>query len=196
MYSILTTPAIVIRARGVGENGKIFSLFSRDLGLVKAHAQGVRNFNSKLHAHLIDFSLSKISLVRGKNSWRLTGANAEKNYYQLFKTAPLKLETAANVVRLLERLIHGEEKNEKLFDLVKNGLDFLEKLPEEKKAILTFETTLVLRILCNLGYVQKHDSISLLATTDNWNEKLLATVRPKIPHLIAVINQSLKESHL
>ncbi|TSC67320.1 MAG: DNA repair protein RecO (recombination protein O) [Parcubacteria group bacterium Gr01-1014_73] len=196
MYSIITTPAIVVRSRNMGENGKIFSLFCRELGLIKAHAQGVRKANSKLRSHLADFSLNKASLVRGKNFWRLTGATAEKNYFLIFKTMSFKLKTAANVIHLLERLLHGEEKSETLFDLVKNGFDFLENLPAEKATILAFETTLVLRILHRLGYVQKHQNISPFAETENWNEKLLVAIQPKIPHLIAVINQSLKESHL
>lgn len=196
MYSIITTPAIVVRSRNSGENGKIFSLFCRELGLIKAHAQGVRKTNSKLRSHLADFSLTKASLVRGKNFWRLTGATAEKNYFQSLKAAPLKLKTAANVVRLLERLLHGEEKNEAFFDLVESGFNFLENLPAEQGSVPAFETALVLRILHRLGYIQKHHNISPFAETENWNEKLLVAIQPKIPHLIAVINQSLHESHL
>ncbi|MFA6273254.1 MAG: DNA repair protein RecO [Candidatus Paceibacterota bacterium] len=200
MYSIITTPAIVVRSRNSGENGKIFSLFCRELGLIRAHAQGVRKNNSKLRSHLADFSLVKVSLVRGKNFWRLTGATSEKNYYYSLKDAPLKLKAAANVIRLLERLLHGEEKNEKLFDLVQSGFDFLDNLlcqpTEKKEKILIFETALVLRILHQLGYVQKHQNISPFAETSDWNEKLLVATQPRIPHLITVINQSLHESHL
>lgn len=206
MYSIITTETIVIRSRNSGENGRIFSLFCRELGLLKAHAQGVRKANSKLRSHLTDFSLNKVSLVRGKNFWRLTGATAEKNYFQIFKLAPSKLKTAANIVHLLERLLHGEEKNENLFDLVKDGFDFLAELPMEKESILAFETALVLRILHRLGYLGKHHDIISFASaqggpalgweTDNWDEKLLTAIQPKIPHLVAVINQSLHESHL
>jgi len=196
MYSIITSLAIVVRSRNSGENGKIFSLFCRELGLIKAHAQGVRKANSKLGGHLTDFTLTKVSLVRGKNFWRLTGATTEKNYFQIFKNEPLKLRTISNVVHLLERLLHGEEKSEILFDLVKGGFDFLENLSVEKSLILAFETALVLRILHRLGYVQEHQHISPFAETSNWNEKLLIVIQPKIPHLITVINQSLHESHL
>lgn len=206
MYSIITTSAVVIRSRNSGENGKIFSLFCRELGLIKAHAQGVRKTNSKLRSHLVDFSLNKVSLVRGKNFWRLTGATTEKNYFQTFKVVPVKLKTAANIVHLLERLLHGEEKNEKLFDLVKGGFDFLENLSVERGRVLAFETTLVLRILHRLGYLGKHqDTISFASAlggpasgweTENWDDKLLVAIQPKIPHLITVINQSLQESHL
>ena len=196
MYSIITTPAIIVRSRNSGENGRIFSLFCRELGLIKAHAQGVRKANSKLRSHLADFSLAKVSLVRGKNFWRLTGASAEKNYFQIFKSKPSKLKTTANVIRLLERLLPGEEKNEVLFDLIKAGFDFLENLLAEKVIILAFETALVLRILHRLGYVQKHQHISPFAETNNWDEKILTAIQPKIPQLITVINQSLHESHL
>src|SRR3990167_1240108 len=196
MYSIITSLAIVVRSKNSGENGKIFSLFCRELGLIKAHAQGVRKANSKLGGHLTDFTLTKVSLGRGKNFWRLTGATTEKNYFKMFKNESLKLRTISNVVRLLERLLHGEEKSEILFDLVKGGFDFLENLPTEKTKILAFETVLVLRILHRLGYVQKHQHISPFAETNNWDDKLLIAIQPKITHLIAVINQSLHESHL
>jgi len=84
MYSIITTLAIVVRSRNSGENGRIFSLFCRELGLVKAHAQGVRKANSKLGAHLADFSFGKYGFIL-RNCKRIDGpyVNGKLNFWEI-----------------------------------------------------------------------------------------------------------------
>ena len=41
MHPIHTTPGFIIASRPYGETGKILSIFTRDIGLVGAVAQGI-----------------------------------------------------------------------------------------------------------------------------------------------------------
>jgi len=73
-YHIYTTRGIVLSERPVREADRIYTIITRDLGLVQATALGVRKEASKLRGALEPFVLSKISLVRGKEHWRITSA--------------------------------------------------------------------------------------------------------------------------
>src|ERR1700733_8051707 len=81
-HRIYTTSGFVVESRPYGEAGKILSIFTRDLGMVNAAAQGIRLVRSKLRYHAQDFSLAKFSLVRGRDLWRVVGAENVENVVQ------------------------------------------------------------------------------------------------------------------
>src|SRR3989338_4347951 len=78
MNPIHTTPGFIIASRPYGETGKILSIFTRDIGLVGAVAQGIRLEKSKLRYHTQDYSFGTFSFVRGRELWRLTDARDQK----------------------------------------------------------------------------------------------------------------------
>src|SRR5512146_101812 len=73
-HHIYNTRALVLGSRTRGERDRVFALLTRDVGLVKALAQGVRRESSKLGGVLMDYAISDVSLVKGKNAWRITTA--------------------------------------------------------------------------------------------------------------------------
>ena len=125
MYHLYHTPAFVLGSEPFGEGSKRFTLFTRELGLISGNATSVREERSKLRYALQDFSYSDITLVRGKDSWRLTSAVLIENIYNVFRNTPEVAALFGRVFRLLQRLLAGEEKNEKLFDAVMEGFNFL-----------------------------------------------------------------------
>ena len=131
-YHIYTTKGIVLSERPIKEADRLYSILTRDFGLVRAHAIGVRKSVSKLRGSLEPVSLSTVSLVRGKEFWRLTSAELIKS---LKKSKPLEL---------LEKLVVGEASHPELFDAV-------------EKYIESDETTLVSQILYHLGYLKSED---------------------------------------
>ena len=74
MHHIYHTEGIILGSRNFGEAGKHYYIFTRDLGMITATAQGVRKMSSKLRFVLQDFSYIKIDLVQGKNIFRVTNA--------------------------------------------------------------------------------------------------------------------------
>ena len=72
MNHIYTTKAIIVKSAPVGEANKLYFLLTHDLGFIKASAQGVRLSKSKLKGHLEEFSLILLSVVKGKEIWRIT----------------------------------------------------------------------------------------------------------------------------
>ena len=83
LHHIYHTEGFVLSGQSVGEANKYFRIFTKDFGMVGAMAQGIRLLQSKLRYSLQDYSYSKISLVRGKQVWRIVGAIKEKIFTSL-----------------------------------------------------------------------------------------------------------------
>jgi len=193
-HHIYHTEAIVLNTKPVGEAGKFVYVLTQELGLISAKAQGVRLINSKLRYSLQDFSHVEVSLVRGKEIWRLTGAKLIKEN-NLHKKNSENFLILYRLSKLLLRLLHGEEKNIKLFELITNTLTFLEEhfTAEELK---TLEIIAVLRILRSLGYFGQEKSLEAFAKDNDWHKELLVTFRPEQAKALILINNALKETQL
>jgi recombinational DNA repair protein (RecF pathway) len=174
-----------------GEANKYFFIFTREFGLIKTAAQGVRHLQSKLRYGLTDYSLAQVSVVRGREIWRLT--SAEKKLCLKEKETFLLL---SRIFSLLLRLLHGEERNDFLFDCVKEGMLFLEKAVIKPDDMANFECILALRILSALGYIGKIGDFDQFTTSPYFTLELLNTMSTLKTQAILEINKSLKETHL
>ncbi len=162
----------MLAERPVREADRVYSILTRNLGLIQATAIGVRKAESKLRGALEPFILSSISLVRGKDHWRVTSAESIRN-----------IPASAAIARplcLLEKLIQGEAPHPELFDAVEEAVLFYPECSRgaPKPDDEMFETNLVSKILFHLGYLKKSD-----LTLDKKN-------------LIKAINNGLQSSHL
>lgn len=195
-YHIYNTEAFVLGSRPSGEASKYVYLFTRELGLIGAHAQSSREVKSKLRYALDDLSYSKVSLVKGKNSWKLTNAVPEKNFFANFSENYPKLLLCANALALIKKLVAGEEKNSKLFEILEQGFKFLEENNLSEEDIHNAEAIFMLRILNNLGYFGASKTLENFALTDFWNQSLIQEMAGQRRNAVFVINKSLEASHL
>jgi|GEM_PF-121943 hypothetical protein len=139
MHEKYTTRGIVIYSSAYREADKIISIYTEDFGLVSAVAAGVRRSTSKLRYHTQDYSVRNFSLVRGRDLWRLVGAEEISDNAILDQTAKTidrclknpktndgqesaqkklsgeNLAVYSRVLSLIRRLVRGEEKNERIF---------------------------------------------------------------------------------
>ena len=167
-HNIYNTQGIILDSFGIGEADKLFRIFTRELGLIEATAQGIRKIESKNRYGLQDFSISDISLVRGREVWRITNVIPQENLFSVFSVNFVvgkingKFETLLNVFSLLKQLIHGEERNENLFDLIIDGIDFLKNNDLKNNNLENFEILMKIKILYNLGHFDKSEFVDLL----------------------------------
>ena len=70
-----TTQCIVVESFDQGEHDRAYKLFTRDFGLVTAHAKSIRKLESKLRAHVRPRSVSLVTLVRGMETSRRGGSD-------------------------------------------------------------------------------------------------------------------------
>ena len=193
MHHIYHTEGIILGSRNFGEAGRYYHVFTRDLGMITASAQGVRKISSKLRFVLQDFAYVKIDLVQGKNIFRVTSASKTNTLEQITKR-PETFEVFANIARLLKRLLAGIEPNEILFADLLLGLSILEKA-ETSEDLRNIEAIIVLRMVHNLGYIGGDDVLKALIKSP-FEESMVfeaAKNRTKIP---SEINKALKETHL
>lgn len=192
MHHIYHTEGIILDSRNYGETGKYYSIFTRDLGMVYASAQGVRKMSSKLRFVLQDFSYIKIDLVKGRDFWRVTSASKTGQLEKI--SDENNLEISANISMLLKRLLAGEEPNEILFGELLNGFSALEssKSFEESRNI---EIILVLRILSRLGYIGD-GQISGHFINSPLEKELVFEISKSKAKILSEINKALKETHL
>jgi DNA repair protein RecO len=193
MHHIYHTEGIILGSKSYGETGKYYFIFTRDLGMIYASAQGVRKISSKLRFVLQDFSYVKLDLVRGKDFWRLTSASKTNKLDKICKNSD-SLRIIFNLGRLLQRLLAGEEPNKELFSDLINGLTILEK-SKNKEELQNIEVIIVLRLLNNLGYIG-NDEILKNIIKSPFEEGLIFEVSKSRFKILSKINKALGETHL
>jgi DNA repair protein RecO len=177
MYTIHTTAGFVIGSRPYGEAGKLLLVCTKELGLIRARAQGVRVEKSKLRSFIQDYAVGLFSFVRGKEYWQLTNAQ-ELPSIQIHETDQAR-GLLARIASLLMRLLQGEEANRDLFLVLEHLFSYLsspaisiENGIVEEDAL---ESLVVIRILHRLGYAPLIQGYELEIATNEINYKLIHT---------------------
>jgi len=194
VHHIYTTEAILIKSVPVGEANRLYFLLTRDLGLIRATAQGVRLSKSKLSGHLQVFCLVKLSIVKGKDIWRITGVESILQNGVIKNIS--KLTVLDNVSKLLLRLIHGEDENKDLFECVRSAYILCRDADLTHEELRLTEALTVLRIMHFLGYIKKGDKLSSFAESTNLTPELLESFSINKKQAVLEINNALKETHL
>jgi DNA repair protein RecO len=188
---IYTTEAFIIKSRSLGEANKAYMLLTRELGFIRATAQGVRLDKSKLKGHLSDFSHIHISVVKGKDVWRIT--SVETITQNPFKGTLKKFALIKNIYSLLIRLLHGEEKNEKLFETILSFYELLRQTDFSQDELKNLEVFVVLHILSALGYSKKEYTVY---QEGKITVSMIQTFSDKRKDAVRYINEALEQTHL
>lgn len=173
----------------VGEASSFITLITSDLGLVRALAQSVRKSGAKLSPALASFAESDVTLVRGKDGWRLSGAVLEECWFaRLGNIAPR--ERAARLSGLLLRLVAGESQNAELFHIMRGAFDAFAKANDKEHEAI--ESLAALRILSALGLVAG----AIPGSASEFDDRLLAEVAENRSSYIERINRGIVASGL
>lgn len=132
-----TTQAIVIESFDQGEHDRVFKLFTRDFGLLMAHAKSVRKLESKLRAHVLPRTCSLVTLVQGRDVWRLVGAETVSSLGQI----------SHELTQLVRRFIRGEGAHKNLYDRLISFSKVENSFDKQKSRLLLYYIVLV-----ELGY--------------------------------------------
>ena len=193
-YHLYQTKGIVLGNANVGESNRYYHIFTKDLGLVVAFAQGVRELKSKLKYHLQDFNYISLDLIRGGGSWRVTSGKEESGFENGLKDKS-KLKIIASITTFLKRFLHGEEKNEPLFDEILSNFSFLSKEELDAKMEKDFEILLVAKILDKLGYWGGNSETKKIIELPT-SEETLTMFPQHRSEFLKEVNRAIKESHL
>jgi DNA repair protein RecO len=190
MHHIHHTEAFVLGSRAKGEDSKVLFLYTRELGLVYAHAQGIRKISSKLRFTLQDFSRAQVDLVRGKEIWRITTASPIHSHKTVAQTKQSE-KILAHIASLLIRLVTGEEASEEIFQILVRTYALLETKGVTGEEFRVVELLSVARILVALGYLSRE----ILSENGEEAPKEFSDIAYQ-HRLIRDINQALSASNL
>jgi recombinational DNA repair protein (RecF pathway) len=148
-YVTYTTRALVCGAINRNTADRSYLLFTREAGMLYAEAKSVREERSRQRYALQEFSQINISLVKGKQSWKVGSVVAECSHYVEAGSREARGSVVA-LYRTLRRYIHGEEPAPALFDFC---IEALPVLRAEVVGRAFVELCVEARILAYLGYV-------------------------------------------
>ncbi|MBI3633608.1 MAG: DNA repair protein RecO [Candidatus Vogelbacteria bacterium] len=179
----------------MGESNRYLDLFTEDFGLVRGIAQGVRKLESKLRYGLQDLSYSKLSLVKGREVWRIVNVEKLNVFDQIVKDKK-RVELTSRIFSLVRRLVRGEEKDSELFNDVNSALFLMATNDLVDKDLKNFEAVLVYRILHRLGYIPESLQLSPVVIFDEWRLESFNIDSYVRTAMVRQINDSLLHSHL
>lgn len=191
MYEKYQTEALVLDSREYGEADRVYTLYTRDFGLVRARASAVRLESSKMRHALQDCGLVSIGLVRGSRGWRIAGATAVRSALGAQEGS---LRAYGRLAKLLERLVLHEEHHEYLFLMLREAHQAL--LLAHETEWPPIELLSVARMLHALGYLAAESVPQPLLSGAEYGTDGLSQVGVFRPVLLASVNKALSETHL
>ena len=140
--------ALVLARRDVGEADRLLTLFTREHGLVRAEARGVRRIPSRRGGHLEPLTRI-VCLLAGTGSpggqahgrYFISGAESEEPFTALHQDAAAQA-SAEQLAALLVQLVQFEEAHPELYDAYTDVLAALPSLSPAKRAVLEVGCTL------------------------------------------------------
>lgn len=194
-HHIYQTEGYVLGTSPSGEANAYIRIYTKDLGLIHATAQGIRWQKSKLKYALQEFSYAQVSIVRGKEIWRITNARPEYNLFFLFRARPVEQEAVVRILSILERLVTGEESQTELFDIIHSAFGFLEVNNLTPAQVRLFEYIVLISMLDYLGYGPEAESLTRFAR-EPLSHELLEEMDKVRAEAATFIRGSIRESQL
>jgi DNA repair protein RecO len=148
-YATYTTHALVCGTFDRNTADRSYLLFTREAGMLYADARSAREERSRQRYSLQDFTLVRVSLVKGKGGWKVGSIQSLHNYYHEAVDQAAR-GSVVSVFRLLRRFFKGEEPAPELFDYVVQAVEKVSTVQPDR----TFLQMLIqVHILAELGYV-------------------------------------------
>ena len=126
MFTRHRTEALFLKKTNQGEANQVFTVYTKDFGKLEVTAKAIRKIKSKLNSGAEIFYYSEIEFIQGKVRKILTDAVLIKKFR---KDLP-QLQIAYQVTQTLDDLVKGEEKDARIWNLIKETLAKMEESSE------------------------------------------------------------------
>ncbi len=190
-YQTYTTEAVVCGTFNKNTADRSYLLFTREAGMLYAEAKSVREERSRQRMSLQDFSLVRVSLVKGKSSWKIGSIECLTNYFMSAEDKEAR-GSVVKVVKFLRRFYGGQEAAPALFDYMVSALARLTTATPHREFT---ELVVQVHLLHELGFADTR-AVPPVAQADT----LLVSDSDSTPEhteaLEAVIKRAVETSHL
>ena len=188
------TEGLVLGRRPSREADEFLLILSSELGLIWVLARGLRLAKSKLRTNVKEWQAARFSLVRGRETWRLVGAEVQASAPKLSLSVRRLLSRAGILVK---RFVPLEAESEQIFSEFKAAIDFLSRVEFWTETDLAAaELLLALRVLAWLGYVPPATRPPILTGGHEWSKELLNELRVARRPTLDLVNAAVNASQL
>lgn len=195
-YRLYTTPSFVLARQPVGEANITVWLLTRELGVIRASAQAARSILSKHRYGLQTFSLSTVSVVRGKGGWRITSVVPHRSYFPRLADSKVAVDVVAKLALSIRTLCAGEERQPELYDVFYETLHALSDNSFPDRETRAVERIALLRTLVCLGYIGGNEKLDPFVKTTGYSQSLIGQAIEHKALSIKAINEAFEASHL
>jgi DNA repair protein RecO (recombination protein O) len=151
--AVYRSKGIVLRSIRYGEADRILDLYTRDAGLVSAIAKGIRRTKSRFGARLEPLSCVDFVAYHGRTLDTVTQAEVLRSFHGVREDLA-RFEAAAGMVGSVRALSGGDEADRRVFNLLYNGLDALERRESDFASV---EAAFGLKLSVLAGYAPQLD---------------------------------------
>ena len=144
---VYKTEAIVLKRINLGEADKILTLYTPNLGKIRAVAKGVRRPKSKLGGHVETLTQSSMMLAKGRNLDIVTQSQNIESFLPLRNDLWLT-SCALYIAELVDQFTEERIENYPAYKLLLNTLGWLADTNNAQLLLRYFE----LHLLSHLGY--------------------------------------------
>ena len=127
-YKTFKTKAVVLGEKEFTGQDKIFSVFTKNYGKIEILAKSVRKIEAKLQGGLQILNHLSLEFVKGKNFNIITDAIIKNEFLEI-KSSAIKFRAYSYICNLLDKLVKGEEKDERIWYLLLETLSQVSQLP-------------------------------------------------------------------
>jgi hypothetical protein len=152
-YHHYTTEGVILKRENRGENDAVYVVFTEMLGLIVAHASGIRLLKSKLRFVLQPGNKVRITVVRGKTLWRVTTCS-------LIHSLPVNMHMVLlRLYKLLRTHLVFDEPVMHIYGHVQSFLVIDKSVYMQVQTLRTAEIITMARILSSLGMLDHVDKV-------------------------------------
>lgn len=132
-----TSEGIVLARKSFSEADRIVAVYSKDRGLVKVVAKGVRRPLSRKRGHLEVFSVIKFQVSQGRGMGIMTEVETTEGFDSVRKSLP-RVSLAYFFLEAVGKITHEGEKNPEIYNLLLKSLEKLKTQTDLKSLRLDF----------------------------------------------------------
>ena len=134
------TEGLILKKYEQGENDLTFKVFTFEFGVIFVLAKSIRKINAKLRMQMQVYHFVRLTLVKGREAWRLTGANEN-----ITRDNNL-IEKSVIISECVNRFLPSEKPQKVTFERLKDILSL------KKINLNDFRTLVYYIVLVDTGY--------------------------------------------
>jgi DNA repair protein RecO len=190
-YQTYTTEAIICGTFNKNTADRSYLLFTKEAGVLYAEAKSVREERSRQRMALQDFSHVRVSLVKGKNSWKIGSIECLSNFFMGAEDKEAR-GSIVKVIKFLRRFYGGQEAAPALFEYMIDALTQLQKRQSLREYI---ELVVQVHLLHELGFADTR-AVPPVAQQHILHVTEADATTEYRDAFIAIIERAIKTSHL